>query len=534
MDDASREQQIARSATIVSVGNVLSRMMGLVREAVIANMFGASGAVSAYKTAAQVPLTLYEMLVGGMVSSALVPTLSGYAAAEQRDELGRIAGLLFTFAVLVLGAVVLLLEVGAPLLTPALVHFDAPLQALTTRLLRIVLVSVFFLGLSGIATALCQALQRFALPAFTTVVFNASIVAAALTLGSRWRDVRVLAAGMVVGAALQVVLQLPALRDLRIRPALDLRDPLLRHILRLYAPVVLSLVVASLGILIDRNLASRTGESSISWMHYATTLIQFPLGLISMAIATAILPALARQAGLEDERESTDRTSERFRATLASGLRLVLFLTIPAAVGLLVLAQPVIALLFQHGEFGPVDTAQTALALRIYLIGLIFAAVDQPLVFAFYARKDTLRPALVGILGVGFYLIVALPTLRTLGMVGLILANGAQLAGHASVMIWLFQRRVGSLRGQGIGGTLLKSVLAAAMMGGAVYGATRATVHLLPVEGRALWGATVVVGAGIGLGVYLALCALLKVPELDLARGLITQVIRRLPLRREG
>jgi putative peptidoglycan lipid II flippase len=520
----AQEGQIARSATLVSIGNVLSRAMGLVRESVIAGIFGASGSVSAYTAASQVPFTLYEMLIGGMTSSALVPLLSEQAASERRDELWRVASLLFTLAALMLAGLILLLEFTAPLVTTLLVKFDAPLQAETTRLLRIVLVSVFFLGLSGLATALSQALQRFALPAFTTVVFNAGIVTAALLFGPRFQDVRVLAVGLVIGAALQVILQIPALRDMRFRFIVDLRHPVLRHILRLYLPVVLSLVVASFGVLLDRNLASRTGASSISWMRYATTLIQFPLGLISAAISTAILPTLSRQA----TQENGSAGSGDFCDTLAGGLRLVLVLTIPAAVGLFVLARPVVALLFQHGDFGPADTDQTSLALRYYLIGLTFAAVDLPLVYAFYARQDTWRPAMVGILGVGFYLVVALATVRSLGMIGLILANGAQLAGHAGVMLWLFQRQVGSLLRRGIGWTLLQCGAASAAMAAGVCAVEWGIGVLIPAAGIGRWAATVAAGGIVGATIYVGLCALMRVNEIELAKTFLGQLVRRL------
>ncbi len=516
IDEIVTQKQIVRSAAIVSTGNVLSRVMGLARETVIADLFGAGGAVSAYTAAANVPIMLYDMLVGGMVTSALVPTFSEYVARGRRDELWHVASLLFTMVALVLGGSVLLLEVGAPWVTRVLVGgFDASLQAETTRLLRITTVGVLFLGLAGVATALCQSLQRFAAPAFTAVVFNASIVFTALLVGRRWRDVRVLAVGLVVGAALQLALQLPALRDVRFRPVLDLRHPALRRILRLYLPVILGLVVAQLGVIIDRNLASRTGESSISWMRYATTLIQFPLGLISAAVATATLPALARQ-----------RADESFIGTLAAGLRLVVALTVPAAVGLFVLARPIVALLFQHGDFEAYDTAQTATALRYYLVGLLCAAVDQPLVFAFYARQDTLRPALVGVLGVGFYLLVALPAMRPLGMIGLILANGAQLGGHMVVMLWLFRRRVGSLEGYGIGTTLLKSAVAAATMGGAVHVTARAVATLIPAAGIGRWSLTVAVGGAVGMAVYWLACALLGVPEVKTIHSLLARIQR--------
>jgi putative peptidoglycan lipid II flippase len=243
-----------------------------------------------------------------------------------------------------------------------------------------------------------------------------------------------------------------------------------------------------------------------------------------MAIATAILPTLSQLAGRDDDGHSDN---QRFCSTLASGLRLVLVLTIPAAVGLLVLARPLIALLFQHGEFGAHDTAQTARALRYYLIGLLPAAVDQPLVFAFYAHKDTWRPALVGILGVLFYLGIAMPTVYTLGMVGLILANGAQLAGHAAAMIWLFERHVGTLRGHDIGRTLARSLLASAAMGGIVYGIGSAVEWLAPASRRLGWALTVLAGGAVGFGVYLALCMLFKVREVEMARTLVRQALGR-------
>jgi len=525
--NAGNQAKIARSAAIVSIGNVMSRVMGLVREIVISHLFGASSAVSAYTAASIVPLRLYELLVGGMISSALVPTLSEYAIREKRNELWHVASLLFTLAALALGSAILVLEVAAPLITRVLVSgFDAPLQSETTRLLRISLLGVLFLGLSGLATALCQSLQRFALPAFTAVVFNTSIVIVALLFGRRW-DVRSLALGLVVGAICQFFLQLPALRDMRYRPALDLKHPVLRRILRLYMPVILGMGATEVGIFLDRNLASQVGEATISLMRFATTLIQFPLGLVSIAVATAILPTLAQQAVQERKDGAAAATTDDFRATLASGLRLVLVLTLPAAVGLLVMARPVVVLLFQHGAFDASDASQTALALRFYLIGLLFAAIDQPLVFAFYARKDTLTPAMVGVVGVLLYVVVALPTFQTLGMIGLILANGAQLAGHACVMIWLFQRKVGTLAGYRLASTFLKSALASALMGAAVYGTARAMEAAIHAQGRVASASIVIAGGIVGLGIYLGLCTLLRIREIGLAQALLRKAWHR-------
>lgn len=511
-DHQHTQQQIARSASIVSIGNTLSRVMGLVRGIVISGQFGAENAILAYTAAKIVPIRLYELIIGGMITSALVPTLSEFAGKEKRAELWHIASLLFTLAALTLGLLTLLLQISAPFVARILASgYSTSLQAETTRLLRIASIGTIFLGFSGLTTAICQALERFTLPAFTTAVFNTTLVLAALVLGPRW-SVRGLAVGLVIGALLQFTLQLPALRDMRFRPAFDLTHPALRGILSLYLPIILGMVPNELGIMLDRNLASRIGNS-MAIMDYATQIIQFPLGLVSMAIATVILPALARQATHE---QTAHKETSAFRATLAGGLRLVLVLTIPAATGLLILAEPIVELLFQHGAFTSQNTIQTTVALRLYLIGMFFAAIDQLLVFAFYARKDTATPALVGVLGVLFYAIVALPTWRSWGMIGLLLANGAQLGGHAIMMLVLFWRKIGALSDHRIGVTCLKSVLAALAMGATVWSINRGIGILIPAGSLI----KVVVGGSAGAAVYLGMCILLRVREIDLLRNL--------------
>ncbi len=502
------QKQVARSAVIVSLGNVLSRVVGLARGIVNSNLFGAHGPILAFTAAEIVPRRFYELLVGGMITSALVPTLSEFAAQDDHDELWRLGSLLLTLAMVGLGSIVLVLQWIAPWITRILVGgFDAALQAETTRLLRIVLWGILFLGLSGLTTSLCQALQRFTLPALTTAMFNVVMVVTALMLGPRW-GVSGLAVGLVAGAALQLILQLPALRDMRFRPSLQLDHPALRRILYLYLPIVLGMIPNELGIVLDRNLASRVGNS-MAIMDYATLLRQFPLGLVSMAVSTAILPALARQSALERGAGST-----AFRETLSGGLRMVLLLTMPAVALLGVLAGPVVALIFEHGEFGPADTLQVALALRHYLLGLVFAAVDQPLVFAFYARQDTMTPAAVGVIGVVLYTLVAVPTVGSLGMVGLILANNVQLAGHTLIMLVLFWRRVGSLGQFGLGKMLLQTLVASGVMGGIVYALAGWLTRWLPLVGRPGWAVVVGVSGCVGGSIYLALCAWMRVPEL--------------------
>lgn len=492
---------IAGAAGIIGAGNIVSRVLGLVRELVIADYFGASPFLSAFRVASQVPTMIFDLLIGGMLSSALIPVLSDYADTR-RKELWELASVLFSLAAVLLTALIVLLELGAPAVAWLLGGgFEPEVLAMTTRLIRIVLPAVLVFGISGIAIGVLYSLQRFAYPAFGAAIYNLGLILSAVFFAARL-DVYALAVGIVLGALLQFALLAPGLRDGHLRFTLNLSHPGLRRILKLYLPIVLGLVVSQIGIAIDRNLASRTGGESIAWMQYATNLVQFPLGLVAAAISLASLPSLARSDYAGD--------AAAYERTLGISLRMVLVLLIPATLGLFALAQPVVALIFQHGEFGPHDTVQVANALRFYLIGLTFAGIDQLLIFAFYARKNTLTPALVGVAAVGIYLAVALVLIRPLGMIGLVIANSCQLTGHALIMLFLLRKSLGRSR---IGTTALKSLAAAGGMALAVHWSARPIAAALGSAGFISWLAQVGVGAVVGLVVYAALISALRVDE---------------------
>jgi putative peptidoglycan lipid II flippase len=250
-------------------------------------------------------------------------------------------------------------------------------------------------------------------------------------------------------------------------------------------------------------------------MQYATNLMQFPLGLVAAAISLASLPSLARSDYAKDD--------AGYERTLGISLRMVMVLLIPATVGMFVLAKPVVALIFQHGEFGAKDTVQVANALQFYLIGLTFAGIDQLLIFAFYARKNTLTPALVGVAAVVIYLIVALALIRPLGMIGLVIANACQLTGHAVIMLILLRK---SLRHGNLGRTAFKSLAAAGGMGLAVYWIARQAATLAGNEGFRGWLAQVGASAVVGAVVYAALVSLFKVQEWTMLSGAVSRRLR--------
>lgn len=511
---------IARAAGINSLGNVASRVLGLVREAVVAGIFGASGETSAFDAVSGVPKMVYELLVGGMLSAALVPVLSEYSAERRQTELERILSILLSLGGAVLLVVVVFLELGARWIAPLLVGgFDAHLLGTATLLVRIIVPSILIYGLSGIIQAYHYARKRFVYPAVGAPAHNLGVIIAVALLASKLH-IASLSVAVLAASGAQLVAQLPGLRGTHLAVCFDWHHPVVRRILKLYAPVVLSIIVANIGIVIDRNLASRTVNEAITWMSKATFLIQLPLGLISMAISLAVLPTLSRI----DARQDVDA----FKRTLCLGLRLVLVLIIPAGALLLALGNQLIALAYERGAFTPADTAATWGAVRYYLPGLIFAAIDLPLVFAFYAQKDTVTPVIVGIVTVLLYVVVA-PTLAFVagwGFLGLVAANSVQLASHAVLMVVLFIRRFHGLGGYGVLRTTLKasgaSLLVLLASYSSIIGLARTGLSLSGV-GRA---ASVMISVVLGILGFVVGAQLLRLEEVALLRAALSRRLR--------
>jgi putative peptidoglycan lipid II flippase len=511
-DQPSAGSGLARAAAVLAVGNVASRVMGMARETVKANLFGASGLLSAFEIAAYVPTSLFDLIIGGMVNSALVPVFSEYAAKAKREELWRLLSTVLSVATVALLLVVGLVELLAPQIAwlVGANEFDDPeLTAVAIRLMRLAAPAVFFLSIASILTGLLYALKRFTLPAFIGAVFNGTIVMVALL---RPHEIDSLVWGLLLGSLLQILLQLPALRDGRIRWNFHWRHPAIRRILRLYAPIVAGLVVTQLAVALSYNLATRTGDESITYMRYATTLYQFPLGLVVTALSIAILPTLSHQALGQ---------LATFKRTLAEGIRLVVVLILPATAGLFALAVPIVALLFEHGNFLPENTATTALVLRVYLFGMPFAAVDQMLVFACYARKDTWRPALVGVLSVVVYSLTAVTLLNPLGLLSLMVADAVKHMVHMLMMLFVIQRHIGGLPDQGIMPAVLKSIVAALLTGGLAYLVAHFLMGYLPLIGL-VNKLLIVSGSGLaGLLAFVLLVRLLNIKDARALPGLL-------------
>lgn len=508
----SLARQLALAAILIAVGNIASRLIGLVREAVIAGMFARGEGVAAFTAASAIPTMVYDLLINGAISAALVPVLSEYADGDAQ-EFWRVASTIINLALLVTAGVVAVLIWQAPAAVPILAGgFDPQLLGLTVLMSELMLPAVILMALSGLITAILYARRQFLLPAFTTSAYNLGIILGALLLTPLF-GVLSLVVGVLLGALLQVLLQLPGLRGAVYRPYLELRHPAVRRILWLYAPVALGIGFSTIQVVLDRRLASGLEASVLPTMRYATTLIQFPLGLVAAAVSFAVLPTLSRQAGANDD--------DAFRRTLAMGINVVLLLILPATLGLAALAGPIVELLYQRNAFGAQDSAATATALLLYLPGLPAAAVDQMLLFAFYARRRTLAPNLVQGAAVALYATTALLLLwgAGLGIEALILGNSVQWVGHVLIMI-ILSRGLVNLGGLQIGATLLKCGLAALMMAGMVWGMAQVLVP---------FGVLVQIGVAglIGALGYFGLCLALRVEALTFVAAAVRRRMGR-------
>jgi len=501
-------RRIARAAAQVIVLFVLSRALGLAREMVIGAAFGTSGAYDAYLAAVRIPDVLFTLIAGGALGSAFIPAFADCFARGDPDGGWRLASAVVNLLLVVLTVAAGLAWLAAPALVPAVLApgFEPGRQALTVSLMRMMLLAPVFFGVSGVVMGILNGRQHFILPALAPSFFNLSLIGGAWFLAPRM-GIRGLALGYVAGAVLHLLVQLPALPRVgaRYRPLLTLRDPGVRKVLRLVAPRVLGLAAVQLNFVVNTNLASRLEEGAVSALNYAWLLMLLPQGVFAQAVATAAFPTLAEQAARGERDE--------MRGTLAATLRAVFFVTIPAAVGLVTLGRPLVALLFERGAFRAASTEAVTWALVFYALGLVGHAGIEIVVRAFYALHDTWTPVRLVIvaMAINVGLSLALPPVFAWAGVpphaGLALANGVAALVEMALLLGLIRPRLGGLEGRTLAGSAARSIVAAATMAAGLVVWQHAFGHTT---------ALLVGGGGIVLGavVYVAAAALLRTEEL--------------------
>ncbi|MBC7222922.1 MAG: murein biosynthesis integral membrane protein MurJ [Anaerolineae bacterium] len=504
----SRLELIRATGTVMGAF-LLSRVLGLVRELIIGQQFGTSGQLDAYLAAFRIPDLLFQLVAGGALASAFIPTFSTFLAREDADRAWYLMSNVVNALLALLAALSALAGVLAPVLVARVVApgFPPERQALTVHLMRIMLLSPVIFGVSGVLMGVLNSFGRFLLPALAPAAYNLCIILGAWLLGPRM-GVQGLALGVVAGAGLHLGVQVPAL--VRLRPrytlALDLRFPGLREVARLMLPRSLGLGIVQLNFLVNTILASGLAAGSLAALNYAWLLMLLPQGILAQAVGTAVFPTLSALAA--------QARRDEMRDTLAATLRGLLFLAIPASLGLFFLRRPLVEVLFQRGAFTAQSTDLVAAALAFYAFGLAAHSALEVIARAFYALHDTLTPVLVG--GLAMLVNVALGVAAVLTLrhrpdahAYLALANTVATVAEAGILFGLLRRRLEGLGGAGLAPALLRILAASAGMG--VF------LAILPRLAPSLGSlAHLALGVAGGALVYLALAALAGAQEIRL------------------
>ncbi|MCB9138476.1 MAG: murein biosynthesis integral membrane protein MurJ [Caldilineaceae bacterium] len=457
-------RSIAGAAMLVMFFFVLSRVTGLAREIVIGARFGTGAELDAYLAAFRLPDLLFQLAAGGALGSAFIPTFSAYLVKGERAQAWLLFSRVLNLIVLILLALAVLAAIFAG---PLVEHIIAPgfppeQQALTASLMRWMLVSTVIFGASGLVMGALNALQHFLLPAAAPVVYNLAIIGGAWLLAPRF-GIYGLVIGVVAGALGHFLVQLPGLvrQGVRYTPSLTLHDAGVREVARLMGPRVLGLFFVQLHFLVNTILASNLAPGSLSALNFAWLLMLLPQGVFAQSLATATFPTFAAQFAADQH--------AAMRRTFSQTLRTVFFLTIPAAVGLIVLGAPLVRLLLERGEFTPDSTHMVVYALRFYALGLIAHAGLEIVVRAFYALHDTLTPVAYGVAAMLLNILLSVWWVNRLGYGGLALANSTATTLEMLVLLLLLRKRMGGMEGRRLVATFLRSLIAALAMGGLLY-----------------------------------------------------------------
>lgn len=452
-----------RAAGIVAGAVMLSRILGLGRELIFAGLFGAGRGMDAFITAFRAPNLLRDLFAEGALSTAFVTVFSQYIATKGEQSAWQLASKMATLTTLFMSFVSVLGIIFAPeliyLLAPG---FSPEKAALTITLTRIMYPFILMVSLAALVMGMLNAKNIFTAPALASSFFNLGSILGGVVFGW-WLDPHFgeksllgLALGTLLGGLLQLVVQFPSLHRVGFRLILDFqwRDPGVKQVLLLMLPAVIAASAVQINVMINSIFASYLGDGPVSWLSYAFRLMQLPLGVFGVAIATVTLPLVSRVAALGD--------LEKFRSTLSRAIRLALFLTMPSAIGLMVLAQPIIAIIYQRGKFHDHDTLQTAEALQFYALGLVAYSCIKVLSPAFYAMNRRWTPMMVSFLSIGLNLLLNSTFIFyfKMGHRGLALSTALSAILNCGLLYFFMVRFAGSLKFRELWSTVWRCGLA--------------------------------------------------------------------------
>jgi putative peptidoglycan lipid II flippase len=532
----AEEKRVSTKATsIVGLAVLCSRVLGLVREMVIAALFGASRNMDAFLTAFRAPNMLRDLFAEGALSTAFVTTFSRRIATEGDESAWRLASKVATLTLVFMSAITLLGILFAPAVIGILAPgFPAEKAALTILLTRIMFPFILLVSLAALVMGMLNAKNVFGVPAMASSFFNIGSIVGGVAF-CYWLDPQVdwghphfgerglvgLALGTLLGGLLQMLVQFPSASRVGFRFRFDFnwRDPGVRTILALMGPATIAASAVQVNVAVNSGFASTLGNGPITWLNIAFRLMQLPLGVFGVAVATVTLPLVSRSAALGNTQE--------FRGALAHAMRLVMLLTIPSAIGLMILPEPIIRLIYQHGRFTAVATTQTAAALRFYAIGLAGYAGVKVLAPAFYAINKRHLPMFVSLfsIAVNFALNWLFTFHLGLGHRGLALSTSAVAMTNFLLLYAMMRHHTGRLETGAMLATLGKISLAGVVLAAICFGAERFLLPAAEHGSQLKLIFAVLITIAVGSGAFFGTAYLLRVAEVH---DVVTVVRRRL------
>jgi putative peptidoglycan lipid II flippase len=521
--DVPPPERLARSASLAGSATLTSRILGLTREQVLAGMFGAGNEMDAYLVALRLPSLMRDLFAEGAMSAAFVPTFARHVAQSGREAAWRLANNAISALLVVTGALVALGMIFAEpivsLYAPEFATVPGKLE-LTVRLGRLMVPFLTMVAIAAVMMGMLNALHHYFVPALAPAAFNVAMIACLAVLPPLMprlgvQPIMVLAIATLLGGVVQMAVQWPSLRreGFRYRPRLDVSDPGLRQILILMGPGTLGIAATQINLFVTTQLATYQGVGAVSWLQYAFRLIYLPLGVFGVSIATAVLPAVAAHAAADNRRA--------IAATVTRACSLMAVVNVPASVGLIVLSDDIVRLLFERGRFLPADTAATAAALRYFAIGLLGHSLTRMASPVFYTFGRSRVSVMVSTMTIALNLLLGLALVPRLGFTGLALATSLAALFSAATLLTLLWRHVGGLDGRALAGTLAKTLGASVAMGASAWMGNAGLAALMP--GPQLLPQIVRLGGAIAVGLvaYGAIAWLLRIDDVTrMAAGL--------------
>ncbi len=516
----NEKKNISKATGVLGLATLASRVAGLIRDMVVAAIFGAGLVTDAFFVAFTIPNLLRRFFAEGSLTAAFVPTFTDVLHHEGTDEARRVLRICWTLLLLVLLCVTLLGILSSPWLVKLIGYGFADTSgklALTDLLNRLMFPYILFVSLVALFAGVLNVSGHFLLPALSPVMLNLAMIGSAIVLAPRLEQpVTALAFGVLLGGVIQFVMQIPILYrhgyDLRLD--FDFRHNAVVRIIKLMLPGIAGVAIYQINVVVTRLLASFLQEGSVSWLYYGQRLFEFPQGVFVVSLAQAVLPTMSRQAAADDQ--------EGFRNSLRFALTLILVITIPAAVGLMLCSQAVYSLFFMRGSFSAFDVSQSALALTWYAPGLLFVGISRVVVPCFYAMKDTRSPVVISFWTLLVNAALGLVLMRLMGHAGLALSLTLASLFNAVALVVLLSRRINYLGLRELCVTIAKMIPALLVMSVVVWFVLGQAQWLIPGD---FWQRLFLLSAAVflGGGVYFAGLLFLGVDEIKQAWTLLTE-----------